>query len=185
MNTAKKTTGIFIFLLLIHTAWTNNTGSVKSGSSLEINAEDTTFRRTDPSLIYTTREFFFDAPAGTYGDKIFIKDFEMILVFNVGINSRNQIKQIGFKKAILDFNVKGSSSPGFATQKFSKYNSEFSDATSTVKLTFFPDRASKSSVSPEVQKCIFNGTVHDNGVTGDMLVFTPAGDSFHIQFNPY
>ncbi|MBC8048094.1 MAG: hypothetical protein H7Y00_14950 [Fimbriimonadaceae bacterium] len=150
---------------------------------------DTAFKKTDPNLIYTTRDYYFDLTQSTFGN-IAIKDFTMLLTFNIGVTMKDEIKQIGFKEADMDFALKQGSS-NYAIQEFTKYEHSFIQKENKIVITFYPDKtktatSSKTSSSSVniIEKCTFNGVVKKQGVTGLFTFYFSSGSAFEIQFNP-
>lgn len=153
---------------------------------------DTSFNRNDPSLIYTTREYYFDLQPYTYGSMV-IKDFSMLITFNIGVTMKDEIKQLGFKEADMDFSIKQGSG-GFVSQTFSKYDNTFTRTGNKISITFYPDKpktastaktaTASTSKSSAVTKCEFTGVVKNAGVTGMFTFYFSSGDPVQIQFNP-
>ena len=57
------------------------------------NSADTTFKKDNPNLLYTTKDFYIEVPTDCYNDNLCIQNFFLILTFNVGINGNNEIKR--------------------------------------------------------------------------------------------
>lgn len=143
---------------------------------------DSGLKKTDPNLIYTTREYFFNLQPIDLGN-MYVKDFNMMLIFDIGVTMKDEVKQIGFKEATMDFNAKQGGG-AFSALKFSKYITDFNTATRKIILTFYPDKPKSTQTKQPVTKCIFNGIVKKAGVTGLFTFYFPNGETQDVEFNP-
>ena len=142
---------------------------------------DTAFKKKDPNLIYTTRDYFISIPDDCYSGGLCLSEFSLILTFNVGVDLKQNVKQIGFNSADLDFNSKPQAGKSFVTQKFPKYVPVASQDGWAVTITFYPE-ASASTPKGVVQKCVFDGVVQQRNIAGK-LIFYMAGGTYEISIN--
>lgn len=143
---------------------------------------DTTFKKNDPSLYYTTRDFYIDVPADCYEGQVCLQDFALILTFNVGINSRQEVKQIGFKDADLEFKSKSPGEHTYVTQTFDKYRSQSQLDGWKVNVIFDPDKVA-GTTAPSVKQFVFDGTVSQNHIQGILTFYLKSGEIFKININ--
>lgn len=132
--------------------------------------EDTTFKKDNPKLLYTTRDYYIEVPANCYGDAVCVQEFSLIMTFNVGINSSNEIKQIGFKNAVLEFKGKSIAGQTYKPHTFSKYSAVSSNNGYSVKVDFIPDKA--NGMTPVLEKFVFTGNVTNNHISGVLQFHT-------------
>jgi hypothetical protein len=149
---------------------------------------DTGLIRTDPNLIYTSKEFYFDMQPYSYGNTS-IKDFIFILTFHVGVNLKEEIKQIAFKNANMHFALKVGTS-AFVTQTFTQYTQTFTDVDRKITITFIPDKpkAATTAKTPTaktsaITKCVFSGTIKNKGADGVFTFYFSNGDQLPVTFS--
>lgn len=135
------------------------------------------------ALIHTTREYYFDVPDAQYSDALYISDFSMILVFNIGVTMQNELKEIHFKSGSLSLNEKPSPGGQAMMQRFGKCSASI-DQGSRLKLEFFPDTENGKSGSGGLSRCTFEGTLQDGNISGVLTLFLRSGEPVHIQVNP-
>ncbi len=138
------------------------------------NSADTTFKKDNPNLLYTTKDFYIEVPTDCYNDNLCIQNFFLILTFNVGINGNNEIKQIGFKDADIEFNSKPATGKTYIKQTFSKYESVSAENGWNVKVVFFPDKPA-GNYAAFVTKFEFNGSIKQNHIVGTLTFYTAKG----------
>ncbi len=170
MNSKKAITSLW---LLITCATTTTLHAGTEGST------DTSFKRTNPNLLYTTRDYYIAIPDDCYTSGLCLNEFSLILRFNIGVDSKQSVKQIGFHSAYLDFNSKATAAATFITQDFSKYSPISSQDGWKVQITFYPDQ---KGTAPKgvVQKCVFDGLIQQKGVSGK-LTFYMAGGTYEFS----
>lgn len=137
---------------------------------------DTSFKKNNPNLLYTTKDFYIEVPNNCYDGNVCVQDFFLILTFNVGINGNNEIKQIGFKDADIEFLSKTASGKSYVKQTFTKYESSSAENGWNVKVVFYPDKATSTSPTP-VNKFEFNGNVKQNHISGTLTFYSAVGQS--------
>jgi len=98
---------------------------------------DTSFKKDNPNLLYTTRDFYINLDPDCYSSNVCLQDFFLVLTFNVGMNSSQQVKQIGFKDAALEFFSKGKTEKTFVKQTFKKYEYVSADSSNVCLQDFF------------------------------------------------
>ncbi len=103
-----------------------------------------------------------------------LNEFSLILRFNIGVDTRQSVKQIGFHSAYLDFNSKSSTAENYITQEFSKYSPVSTQDGWKVQITFYPDPTG-SAPKGVVQKCVFDGVVQQKGVSGKLIFYLNGG----------
>lgn len=137
---------------------------------------DTTFQKTNPNLLYTTKDFYIEVPTNCYNGNVCVKDFFLILTFNVGINGNNEIKQIGFKDADIEFYSKTTTGKTYLKQTFTKYEHVSAENGWNVTVIFYPDKPA-GSASLAVNKFEFNGNVKQNHISGTLTFHTAQGQT--------
>ena len=137
-------------------------------------AGDSTFKKDNPKLLYTTKDFYIEVPTDCYNDNICIQNFFLIMTFNVGVNGNSEIKQIGFKDAKIEFSSKPMAGKTYVKQTFTKYESVSAEDGWNVKVVFFPDKA-PGAATPAVNKFEFNGVVKQNRIVGTLTFYTAKG----------
>jgi hypothetical protein len=142
---------------------------------------DTVFKKTNPNLLYTTRDYFISIPDNCYGDEFCLSGFSLILTFNIGIDSKQVVKQIGFHSADLDLASKPSTGKTFVDQDFSQYKPVSSENGWKLNLAFFPDKTT-ATAKGAITKCVFDGTVGQKGVSGKVIFYTADG-TFEMTIN--
>ena len=137
------------------------------------NPVDTTFDRSNPKLLYTTREFYVDVPAGCYSNQLCLQDFFMIVQFNVGIDAGNVVRQAGFRTAELECMAK--TIKGTTYQKFTitEFTSTITDNGFGVIFEGVPDATAAKSGA--LQKFSFTGRMNGNSLSGVLQFHTPGG----------
>ncbi|HNJ88994.1 MAG TPA: hypothetical protein PLT99_05920 [Chitinophagales bacterium] len=146
-------------------------GSLQAGATEVL--EDTSFQRTNPKLLYTTRDYFVNIPDNCMSDELCVKDFSFILTFNVGINTAQEIKQIGFKEADLDFMGKTAAAQTYKPHTFTKYTSSSTNNGYSFTIDFIPDKA--EGKMPVIEKFVFSGTITSGNLSGIMRFQTKNG----------
>lgn len=136
---------------------------------------DSTFLRNNPNLLYTTKDFYIEVTPNCYNGNVCVKDFFLILTFNVGINGANEIKQIGFKDADIEFYSKPAAGKTYVKQTFSKYESVSAENGWNVKVIFYPDKIAGAATA--VNKFEFSGTVKQSHISGTLTFHSAAGQS--------
>ncbi len=139
-------------------------------------ASDTAFKKTNPNLLYTTRDYFISIPDNCYEGDFCLSGFSLILTFNIGVDSKQVVKQIGFHSADLDLASKPSSAKTFVEQDFSQYKPVSSEDGWKIVLSFFPDKTN-STAKGAITKCVFDGTVGQKGVKGKVIFYTATGST--------
>jgi len=132
---------------------------------------DTSFKKDNPNLLYTTRDFYINLDPDCYSSNVCLQDFFLVLTFNVGMNSSQQVKQIGFKDAALEFFSKGKTEKTFVKQTFKKYEYVSAEEGWNVKVVFYPDKPANAA-SPTVNKFEFNGVVKQNSISGTLTFYS-------------
>lgn len=143
--------------------------------------QDTTFKKNNPKYFYTIRDYYVDVPTSCIG-KLCLKDVYLVFTFNIAMNGSQEVKQIGFKEADLEFQSKKLADKTFVKQTFTKYESISSQNGWAVKVTFFPDKTN-SSLPPSVIRCEFDGTVTANNVSGNLIFYSTQGELSRIVIN--
>ncbi len=141
---------------------------------------DTTFKRTNPDLLYTTRDFYIDVPTDCYGGQICLKDFFLVVTFNIGMNTSQEVKQIGFRDAGVEFYSKMPAENTFRKQTFGEYSYSSQLDGWKVNIVFTPDKDG-SSVPPAVKQFVFDGTVAQNQISGMLTFYLKSGEIFNIS----
>jgi len=136
---------------------------------------DTSFKRDNPNLLYTTRDYYIFVPNDCYGGNLCINDFGLVMTFNIGMDSKKQVKQIGFHSADLDLYSKSTSGGNYVMQQFSNYKPVSTQDGWKVNVAFYPDKTN-STVKGVVQKCVFDGTVDGSGISGKLTFYTTTGN---------
>lgn len=142
---------------------------------------DTTFKKTNPNLLYTTRDYFISIPDNCYEGDFCLNGFSLILTFNIGIDSKQVVKQIGFHSADLDLASKTSTAKFYVDQEFSQYKPVSSENGWKLNLAFYPDKTT-TSAKGAITKCVFDGTVGQRSVSGKVIFYTAEG-SFEMMIN--
>ncbi len=137
---------------------------------------DTSFKKDNPKLIYTTRDFYIDLDPDCYSTNVCLQDFSLILTFNIGMDYSQEVKQIGFKDAELLFSSKGSTEKTFVKQTFKKYESVSLENGWSVKVIFYPDKPA-TSTAQAVSKFEFNGVVKQNSISGTLTFYSKTGQT--------
>jgi len=137
---------------------------------------DSTFQKNNPNLLYTTKDFYIEVLTNCYNGNVCVKDFFLILTFNVGINGANEIKQIGFKDADIEFYSKTTAGKTYVKQTFTKYESISAENGWNVKVIFYPDKA-PGGLATAVNKFEFSGNVKQNHISGTLTFHSAAGQS--------
>ena len=137
---------------------------------------DTTFKKDNPKLIYTTRDFYIDLDPDCYSTNVCLQDFSLILTFNIGMNYSQEVKQIGFKDAELLFASKSPTDKTYINQTFKKYESVSLENGWNVKVIFYPDKPTTSAV-PAVSKFEFNGVVKQTSISGTLTFYSKSGQT--------
>ena len=137
---------------------------------------DTSFKKDNPRLIYTTRDFYIDLDPDCYSTNVCLQDFYLILTFNIGMNSSQEVKQIGFKDAELQFFSKNASEKTFVKQTFKKYESVSLEDGWNVKVIFYPDKPA-TTTAQAVSKFEFNGVVKQNSISGTLTFYSKTGQT--------
>jgi hypothetical protein len=105
----------------------------------------------------------------------------MLLTFNVGVTEKNELRQISFKKAVLDVSAKDISETTFAVQNFDQHEFTFNEPAKQISVTFLPD---KTALTPVIQKCVFDGVIRESGITGELTFFMQSGEPVKVVINP-
>ncbi len=137
---------------------------------------DTSFKKDNPKLIYTTRDFYIDLDPDCYSTNICLQEFYLIMTFNIGMNYSQEVKQIGFKDAELEFYSKNSTEKTFVKQTFKKYESFSLENGWNVKVIFYPDKPIGSSAQA-VNKFEFNGVVKQTSISGTLTFYSKTGQT--------
>ena len=140
---------------------------------------DTTFKKDNPQYFYTIRDFYVDVPESCIGNSLCLKEFYLVFTFNVGMNSAQEVKQIGFKDADLEFHSKKPADKSFVKQTFTKYESVSSQNGWVVKVTFFPDKTN-SSLPASVTRCEFDGKVAAQHMSGNLIFYSGQNELSRI-----
>ncbi len=161
---------------LVATLITTTIFSFQSAFAFSPETTDTTFKKDNPKLIYTTRDFYIDLDPDCYSTNICLQDFSLILTFNIGMNYSQEVKQIGFKDAELLFSSKGSTDKTYVKQTFKKYESVSLENGWNVKVIFYPDK-STTAATQAVSKFEFNGVVKQNSISGTLTFYSKTGQT--------
>lgn len=133
-------------------------------------------------LIYTTRDFYFDMQPSCPTEQFCHKDFSMILTFDIAVTMQDEIKDIGFKSADMEFLARGSAKQSFQPMKFTKYEHTFTKEGKKLSITFYPDKGTGTAPQP-ITKCQFDGYVREKGgAAGNFVFYLSNGSTYSFQF---
>ncbi|MEZ5013370.1 MAG: hypothetical protein R2794_03700 [Chitinophagales bacterium] len=149
---------------------------ISAAASAENNAPDTSFKRSDPSLLYTTREYFIDISDDCYGNVVCIQDMFMLVRFNVGIDRSQTIHQIGFKNVDLSFEAKAPMATSYTKYATTKCTSKSTQNGWNVFLEMYPGQAGSL-----VQKCTFDAKVEQHHISGILTFYMQDGTTSVIR----
>jgi len=156
------------------------TMSLFLSTSLFANGADTVFAKTNPNLLYTTRDFYIEIPANCYSESLCIQDFFLIMTFNIGIDAKQVVQQAGFEGADLECSLKPEKATTFRKHTFTKYQSSVTDNGFGVIVEFTPDKI--NGAAPSITKFVFTGKMHGDSLKG-MLAFHTASGITQIALN--
>jgi len=149
---------------------------VMTGSTLAIaGTADTTFQKTNPNLLYTTKDFYIELPNDCYGDVVCVQDFFLIMTFDVGIDGTNTIRQAQYKDADMECSAKATAGTTFKKYDFKESKSTITDNGYGVVVEFLP--VTTAGAPPYLQKFTFTGKMQNGSLKGMLSFHTPKGIS--------
>ena len=136
---------------------------------------DTAFQKTNPNLLYTTKDFYIELPANCYGDAICVQDFFLIMTFDVGIDGTNTIRQAQYKNAEMECSAKTAAGTTYKKYDFKESKTTITDNGYGVVVEFLP--VTTTGWQPYLQKFTFSGKMQGESLTGMLSFHTPKGIS--------
>jgi len=141
--------------------------------SLQAETGDTVFRKDNPNLLYTTKDYYIELPNDCYSDIVCLQDFFLIMTFNVGIDGSNTIKQAGYKDADMECNAKAPAGTTYKAYSFKETKHTITDDGYGVQVEFAPEK--KEGAPPYLQKFEFTGKMQNGRLKGMLTFTTPKG----------
>lgn len=134
---------------------------------------DTTFRKDNPNLLYTTKDFYIEIPTNCYSEVVCVEEFFLILTFNVGIDGSNTIRQAGYKDGDMECNAKAPAATTYRAYSFKETKHVITDNGYGVQVEFAPQKT--DGAPPYLQKFEFTGKMQNGALKGMLTFTTPKG----------